>query len=194
MLLLLVVLAAGAAAGFLRGGRLRRLASLRFRSPSLLVGALAAQLSLGHLPAGWRLPIVLASYAAVGVWIARNVRHQPRWVNAALALVAAGWACNLAAIVPNGGMPVSREALSTIGVPSGYDVAAGHLYKHVDRETAAALGQWLGDVIPVPALGAVVSAGDILLAAGIAMLVAIGMAGTTTPCRSTTAGAPAALS
>jgi hypothetical protein len=180
--LLVVVLAAGACVGRLRGGRLARLADVRFRASGLLFAALGVQLSLGRLPGALRLPSILLSYAAVGLWIKCNLGQWRRPLRVAMAVIAAGWALNLAAIVPHGGMPVAADALAAVGAPSGYDVEAGHLYKHVAAgpETGG-VGRWLGDSIPVAPLHAVVSMGDLLLAAGLAGFVASAMRGSVSP-------------
>ncbi|MGH9227056.1 MAG: DUF5317 family protein [Acidimicrobiales bacterium] len=159
---------AGVILGWGRGGRLEGLERLRLRASGLVMAALGVQLVLHRLPEHWRVPLVLASYAAVGLWIARNLGGRPWFLRAGLALLAVGWALNLAAIVPNGGMPVSESALGAVGVAPGYDVADGHLSKHVSAH-GGVVDAVLGDSIPVPPLGAVISLGDILLAGGIAL-------------------------
>lgn len=182
MHLFLLVVASGAAAGYLRGGRLSRLAEIRFRAGPLLVLGLAGQLSLGFIPEPDRLPILLATYAVVGVWIARNLALWRRSLRLAMFLMAAGWALNVAAILPHGGMPVSATALDAMGAPSGYQVDDGHLYKHVPGSN------WLGDSIPLTPLRAAISVGDVLLAGGIAAFVASAMI---TPAGSRSEGARA---
>jgi hypothetical protein len=73
----------------------------------------------------------------------------------------------------DGGMPVSSVALRTIG--AGDEVVdESHLWEHVpdNAETDVA---WLGDVVPVPPAGAVVSAGDVahLVSSGAAVAAAL---------------------
>jgi hypothetical protein len=139
------------------------------------------------------------------VWLVVNTRRRPAGLRLGLVLLALGWLLNATAMVPNGGMPVSRVALARAGADAATNVEEGHLSKgpgrnylrtlrcktagrwlmncagssgpdpkHVTghaRSTAA----WLGDVVPVRALGAVVSAGDFVLLAGVALCVAAGM-------------------
>ncbi|HLV59599.1 MAG TPA: DUF5317 family protein [Natronosporangium sp.] len=80
--------------------------------------------------------------------------------------VLAGAGANALAILLNGGMPYSATAARAVGLT-------------VDDETVrnTVAGEdtrlpWLGDVIPVPSLGAVVSVGDLLIAVGLVGLVA----------------------
>jgi hypothetical protein len=170
----------GVIAGSLFGGRPGALAGLRFRAPGILFGALAVQLALGVPPFEgllWdvRAGLVVLSYAALGVFFALNAAHHHGLLRAGLVLMAAGWLLNLAAIVPNGGMPVSRAALARVGAPPDLAVEQTIVEKHVPAGRRTSLG-WLGDVIPVPALRAVISAGDVLLLAGVAVAVAGGTA------------------
>ena len=58
------------------------------------------------------------------------------------------------------------------------DVREGHLYKHARREEHGPT-TWLGDEIPVRALRAVISIGDIVLALGILVFVSAAMLGST---------------
>ncbi len=174
MILMLVPLVAGAITGRLCGGRLARLADLRFRAPALIFVVLASQALLGHVPRGPRNTAVLLSYAAVGAWIVVNMGRRALALRIAFVLVGLGWAMNVAAMAPNGAMPVSEEALSSVGAPATMKVQEGHLYKHTRREARNATS-WLGDEIPLAPLRAVISIGDIVLAAGILLLVASAM-------------------
>jgi len=174
MAIVLLPVLAGALTGWVRGGRIQALERLRLRAPWLVGAAVGVQLVLHRFGTGWRLPLLFASYALVGLWLARNVGGRRAALRAGLAMIAAGWAMNLAAMVPNGGMPVSESALDVIGVAPGYDVADGHLSKHVGGHGGLVDGL-LGDSIPVAPLGAVISLGDIVLAAGIAVTLATAM-------------------
>ncbi|MEW6153721.1 MAG: DUF5317 family protein [Actinomycetota bacterium] len=162
----------GVVIGWARRGRLGGLGSLRLRAPLLVFAAVGAQLALGRLPATWRWPVVLGTYAAVGLWVGLNVRGRSAAVRAGLGLVALGWAMNLAAMAPYGGMPVSVSALRAAGFDADHDVTGGHLYKHVVADDGDVLARALGDSVPVPPLRAVISSGDIVLAAGIATVIA----------------------
>jgi hypothetical protein len=172
--LFLIALACGVTAGRLRGGRLRRLGRMRLRAPVLIGLALVFQVGASLTPRSARLPLVATSYALAGVWLVVNTRRRPAGLRLGLVLLALGWLLNATAMVPNGGMPVSRVALARAGADAATNVEEGHLSKHLTghaRSTAA----WLGDVVPVRALGAVVSAGDFVLLAGVALCVAAGM-------------------
>lgn len=175
MALLAVSLFPGILAGWAVGGRLGRLAELELRAPAVIFAALALQLGLGLLPAGARAPALAGSCVLVGVWLLLNVRGRPPVLGLAVGLLAAGWLLNVAVMLPNGGMPVSGAALARIGAPPQTDVSDGHLYKHVPADAETVL-PWLADVVPLAPLSAVVSAGDLVLAAGGFLLLATGMA------------------
>lgn len=174
MLLFVLPVCLGAVIGLGRGGRLHRVSELRLRQPVLLLLGLTVQASLVHIERSWRLPLVFATYAVTGGWVVLNMAGRPLPVRGALGLVGLGWALNLAVMAPNGGMPVSADALLRLGVASGYDVTEGHLSKHVISDATTPL-RWLGDTIAVPPLQAVISLGDVVLAVGIAALVIAAM-------------------
>src|ERR1700683_3349997 len=129
MLLFPLAVAVGVIAGYALGGRLGALADVRLRWPLLVIGALVAQAALsldvaGRLPTDMRLSLLAATYILAGAWIALNLGNQSRAFAAGLALAGVGWLCNFAAIVANGGMPVSTSALARIGTPIA-DLAHG---------------------------------------------------------------------
>lgn len=172
MLLLPLAAAAGAVLGWCRGGRLGRLAGLRLRTPILVWSAVAVQAWLGVTgsmawPFAGRFPALVLTYLAVGLWLAINARAHPA-LALAFAILAAGWFLNVAAIVANGGMPVSRPAMAAVGIPPDTPIDEGNLGKHRPAEESTTL-PWLGDVIPVPPLASVISVGDVLMAVGVAI-------------------------
>ena len=175
MSLLVVALVPGLVAGWAVGGRLGRLAELHLRAPGVIFAAAALQLALVFAPTGLRPAGLIVSSVLVGVWLVLNAGRRTPLLAVAVGLLALGWILNLAAMIPNRGMPVSGAAMASIGAPPETDVADGSLYKHVaaDRHTTL---PWLGDVIPVRPLGAVVSAGDIVMAIGVALVLVGGMA------------------
>lgn len=170
MTLFLLAVAAGLLAGWTMGGRLGQLAGLRLRAPTLVALALALQVGAGVAASGWRLALVAVSYLLAGAWLGRNLPGRSMRLRAGLALLALGWALNLAAMIPHQGMPVSSQALHRVGAPLGADVGDGHLSKHVRAHASAV--SWLGDVIPVRPLKAVISIGDLALLAGVGLCVA----------------------
>lgn len=112
---MLYALAIGILVGRLLGGRLGRIAALRFRWVPLALAGLAVQVALFSSPLTERVgslgpPLYVASTVAVLVVVVRNLAIP------GLALVALGALSNLAAIVANGGfMPASPAALQALG-------------------------------------------------------------------------------
>ena len=160
--------------GYLRGGRLRRLSSLDLRAPILAAGALAFQLGAGRSPERWRFSVIMCTYAVVAAWLLVNAWRRPTQLRVAVGLLAAGWLLNVVVIAANGGMPVSLHAAGQAEASPGMDVADGHLYKHVAAGGDTDLW-WLGDVIPIRPLASVISVGDVVMVAGIVLVVAAGM-------------------
>jgi hypothetical protein len=112
--------------------------------------------------------MVLASHAVVAVWLTVNAVSQGGWRRAGIVAALLGWLLNLAVMLPNGGMPVSRAAMVEAGsVPA--DVTDGNLSKHVLLTDDTVLGA-LGDVHPLAPLRVVYSAGDVLLLAGLVVI------------------------
>jgi hypothetical protein len=168
MLLLPLAVVVGLVAGLLLGGRLGALTDLRWRHGGPLAVAVGLEWVAGRCCAAGSTPraaVALGSEGVAGALIALNLRARRPVERAGLAMVVAGWAANIAAMLPSGAMPVSLSALRAAGM-AGTDVAAGHLGKHTIGST------WLGDDIPLRALGAVVSPGDLAMLAGIAIFMA----------------------
>ncbi len=171
MVVLVLAVVAGAVAGIVTGGRLAALTRFRLRAWPLVVAALAAEVSLGALPAEFRWLVAVAGSSAVVVWSLRN--RQGATGKAPLDLIATGTALNSIAMAANGGMPVSRWALRHAGLGGHFDVTHGHLYKHVAM-TAGTHLRALGDVIPLAPGRMVLSAGDVVMLVGVALLVRAG--------------------
>jgi hypothetical protein len=161
-----VAVIAGLVIGLAAGGRIRNLGSQRFRWWLLLpLGAV-----LQTVPELWEVPaalaMVLASYAALAAFAMANLHLV------GMSVVMVGLALNVAPIVANGGMPVRAEAIVAAGISEPHDVehlrfgAKRHLERPDDRLT------FLGDVIPVPPLREVLSFGDLVLAFGVADVLA----------------------
>jgi hypothetical protein len=162
----------GLALGYLLGGRLDRLAALQFRWGWLAIAGLLVQVflfsgaSAGIVGGGVGDALYVGSTAAVLVAVLRDVRLP------GLALVALGAASNLAAIVANGGvMPTTVDALATAGLAD----QAGFSNSAVLPNPALAP---LTDIFAVPAwvpLANVFSVGDVLIGAGVVLVLALGM-------------------
>jgi len=161
-----LVVVAAVLIGWARGGRLNNLSHVRLRASWLVVAGFLAQLVLVWLTGrageeGVRgLPLLVVSQLALlgFFWVNRLLPGMPT--------IFAGFALNAAVILANGAMPVSRSALAAVAGTS-LPIAEG---KHRLLEAGDPL-PWLADVIPLPLLRTVVSAGDIVLAVGIAILV-----------------------
>lgn len=161
----------GLVVGALLGGRVGGLGMIRFRWAGLALFGFAAQVVLFSDPVTARVgdlgpPLYVASTALVFVAVLRNlaIRGMP--------LVAAGAASNLAAIVANGGyMPTGASAAAEFGR------SAPEAYSNSAIVASPALAP-LTDVIPLPQwlpFANIVSVGDILIAAGIVVVIAAAM-------------------
>lgn len=175
---ILYAIPVGIVAGYLLGGRLERLGSLRFRWAPLALLGLAVQVALFSDPLAEVVgdagpPIYVASTAAVLVTVLRNLDIP------GVAIVALGACSNLVAIIANGGyMPADPDALASIG-----GVAPG--YSNSSIVANPALGP-LTDIFAIPAwmpLANVFSIGDVLIGVGVALTIAIGMRAEVAPGR-----------
>jgi hypothetical protein len=163
----------GIVLGYPLGGRLDRLADMRFEWAWLAVGGLLVQVLLfspllsDRIGADLGAAVYVASTAVVLAAVARNIRRLP-----ALGLVAIGAVANLAAVIANGGvMPTTASALATAGLspPDGFSNSA----VVADPRLAP-----LTDIFALPAavpLANVFSIGDVLIGVGIALVIAFGM-------------------
>jgi hypothetical protein len=171
VVLVLVALAAALLVGAVSGGTLERLGTTALQSRALVPLALLAQL-VGTVVGGPLYPLGLAvSAACVAVFLARN-----RGVRGT-GLVALGLLSNALVVGANGAMPVSVDASGRAGVTT-QRLLDGSDARHEVSDSDTRL-PWLGDVIPVriPLRPEVVSPGDVLIAAGLAQLVVLGMRG-----------------
>jgi hypothetical protein len=166
MMIALLLGTAAVVVGLARGGSLESLASTPLRWLGLLFGGLALQVAAAlwspwWLTPQWALLVVVLSNLAILLFIAAN-RRLPGMLIADL-----GVALNLLVIVVNGAMPVSAVAARQAGIET---VPSPVALKH-ERMTDATALPWLGDIVPLPVVGEVLSIGDVLLAGGIARLV-----------------------
>lgn len=171
--LVIVVVAGALVVGGLRHGSLTRLSALRLRWLWLVLVAVVAQAvgavaGIEGVTLGYQAGMAVSGLAAL-VFCARNIAVP------GLLLVGLGLAANAAVIGLNGAMPVSPAAAARAGADISA-VSSGTDPRHViadDRTTA----RLLGDVVPVPlpVRAEVDSAGDVLIAAGLALFVVSGM-------------------
>lgn len=155
--------------GYARGGSLDRLGRLALRRRRLVVVALALQV-VGGVAGGWAYPAGLAASAVlVAVFLGLNRGVQ------GTGLVAAGLLLNALVVAVNGAMPVSGDAMGRARL-STQDIVSGADPRHELLDPGTRLGL-LGDRIPVflPVRPEIVSIGDVMVAAGLAELVVLGM-------------------
>ena len=170
MIVLIAALGGGVVAGLLAGGSLANLDHLSLRLAWAAVLALLLQL-VAFSPLGAPLPedgvagLHLASYGLLLAFVAANIRRPP------IVCFGAGVVLNTLAIVANGGyMPASRAALRLAGLPVSDTPHNNSLLAGSGAHLVA-----LGDVFAVPhgvPFANVFSAGDVLIAVGLAWLIA----------------------
>jgi hypothetical protein len=176
MILLTTPVLVGVLIGYATGGRLANLPAVRLRGLWLLWLAAAVQAAQYYLPWLRRLvqddlgiPMLAVVFALVLLWVARNLLRSPRALQLAVALVVLGAVSNGLAIAANGRMPYAPQAAVRAHLRAA---VAGPKNQPADDATRLAA---LGDVIPLPPLGKVLSAGDLLIAAGVSAGVAMAM-------------------
>jgi hypothetical protein len=158
--------------GLLLGGRVGRLAEIRFRWAWLVVGALLVQVVLFSGPVASAVPESLG----IALYVASSgmalVGVLANWRIPGVAVVALGAFCNLAAIVANGGyMPTTAEALSAAG---GQMTEA---YSNSAFVAAPALAP-LTDVFAMPTwipAANVFSLGDVIIGVGVVITIVSAM-------------------
>ena len=171
-MLILIVIGLAVCIGFIAGGSLRHFEHLKVRwwgtaLAGLVLQGIALSSSIGQ-PAG--SAFLVGSYGFLLAFAWMNRRLPAVW------LMMTGLLLNILAIGVNGGMPVSASALETAGAGAEGLLGAGALKHHLmgPDDTLTPLGDVIG--IPPP-IGAVISIGDVLLYAGIGILVVAVMLG-----------------
>lgn len=160
----LVVLLLAVVVSYMRGGRLTRIADARLRNTWLLFLGLGLQLAVDlGAGRGWLGDATVAGWSVLAVsqllvlgWLLRN------WQLPGVALVAIGLLMNAVVIAANGAMPVDPEAMRRLGLGE-LEVLPG---KHTLLTSQTRL-PWLADVWALPPLRSIISAGDVVLAAGL---------------------------
>lgn len=167
---ILYAIPVGIVAGYLLGGRLDRLAAIRFRWAPLALLGLAVQVALFSEPLAEGVsdagpPIYVASTAIVLAAVLRNLDIP------GVAIVALGASGNLLAIVANGGyMPADPAALAAIG-----GILPGYSNSSVVTEPVLAP---LTDLFALPSwvpFANVFSVGDVLIGLGVVVSIAAAM-------------------
>jgi hypothetical protein len=164
VLVLLVAVGALAVALVTRGTGLAR---VRLRAVRLLVAAAVVQLAASALAPGSGLArgfALVLTTLLVGLFVVGNRRV------AGTPLIGLGLLLNVLVVGANAAMPVSVDAAVRAGLSrSDLQLDSDALREPVTPATRLA---WLGDVVPValPWRPQVVSAGDVLVAAGVGLL------------------------
>lgn len=166
MPLTLVVIVAALVVSLSRGGRFRRLAHAPIRHSWLLAVGIAMQVGVdvtaarGMTAGAFSMAALVVSQLLVVGWVVVN-RYRP-----GMPLILLGLLMNLAVIAANGAMPVDPDAI----VAAGGSDSVAPLGKH-EMLTDATRLWFLADIFGIAALRTVVSAGDVVLAAGLVPLV-----------------------
>jgi hypothetical protein len=167
---------AGVIIGYLSGGRLSGVRTVRIRALWLVWLAAAVQFAQYFAPGVRRfvendlgVPMLVPVFAIVLAWLAVNLRAWPAAIRVAGAAIVLGAAMNALVIGLNGRMPYDPAAAVRLGLPA--DVQGP---KNVPADAGTRLAA-LGDIIPVPVLGKIASPGDVLIAGGTCALVVLAM-------------------
>ena len=164
MIAMFVAAIVGSGAGVLSGGRISNIARVPLRRWWLVLAALAAQAVVGAVATAARPVVIVAALAALLAWCAANSSH--RRLAGGIVLMASGILANLLVITLNAGMPVSPRALVAAGRSAHLDVTRGFLDKHVVMVARTHLA-FLGDRLPFAPFRTVLSAGDLVMLAGV---------------------------
>jgi hypothetical protein len=174
-MILIYFIIGGLLVGWLSGGHVERLGDVRIRWSGAAIVGLLVQVALFSPPiTGWiggaGPPLYVASSVVVFAAVLRNLGRP------GIVLLAVGAALNAIVVAANGGyMPVTQEALATLGRPAPTGV-----YGNTSTAGPGTALPWLGDVIAVPPpipLANAVSIGDVLIGLGGAVFIARTMRG-----------------
>jgi hypothetical protein len=168
MLAFLVVLVLGVTIGALRGGSFRNLAQAKLRLTVFVFLAVMLQLGAQFVPSDASkvaFLLVVVSYAVLFAFAGGNFRVP------GMGFIALGAVCNYVVILANRGMPISETAAARAGFTGA---AADRLVlrgKHYIAAPGEAQLSYLGDVIPLWRQPSVASIGDLIIWAGMILLI-----------------------
>lgn len=156
--------------GYLMGGRLANLTTLRIRWTPLAVAGFALQLI--NPPGDWPLVMLMASFVLLWIFAIGNLGTP------GFGVIAIGVALNFLVIVANDGMPVSAGALEASGQSDTMtdltNLADTYVKHHLADGDDVVL--FLGDVIAVPPpVAQAISVGDLFTYGGVGIVVVSGM-------------------
>lgn len=158
MALIILAIAVGLAVGLAGGGRIGHFFDQPFRWWALAVAGVAFQLA-------GSVPFTFVGLAMLLVFALRNLSVT------GMGVLAIGLGINAAVIGLNNGTPVRPSVVTAVGLASAGHEKTADLgsQRHLDAD--APLGV-LGDIIPIRQLKAVVSFGDLIIAVGLADILA----------------------
>ena len=160
-----VAIVVGVLVGLLRGGRFANLGEATFRLWPLLVLGVVVQGAAAFTGEG-AVAVIVASYALLIAFCVANLTR------AGMGVVLVGILLNVVVIGVNGGMPVRRSAIVAAGIASHDEVAGLDFGTKRHLETGDDRLTFLGDIIPVPFAGEVLSFGDLAMSVGVAAVLA----------------------
>jgi hypothetical protein len=169
----------GVIAGLATGGKLDHILFIRLHATRWLFAIVVIQVDVFFVSlfsdlGGALYWLNLIPLVGAGAWIFYNIAVlSSRRLRVSLGVVGLGWFMNVLVIVLNNGMPVSTEAEAHLGQPVDTVVEHVETYRTVamDDETVF---PWLGDYIITPVVENVISPGDLVLLAGIALFIGVG--------------------
>ena len=169
MIGLILAVAFGILVGFIRGGSLKTMSEAHLKGVPIVFAGVAMQIGSAladRADMRWlAFGLVVASFACVFGFAAFNFNLP------GMTLIGAGALCNFVVIVANGGMPVSLEALDRVGLGNPFEEGKA-IVKGAHRAlTDDSKLRFLADTIPVEVMANVISVGDILIWAGILLLI-----------------------
>jgi hypothetical protein len=161
----LAAIVAGIGIGLISGGRLRNLGQHRLRSLWVLVIGAGLQVVSGRVDTGGSV-LVLASYAFLAAFAIRNLARV------GMGVMVVGVVLNAAPIALDGGMPVEAHAIvsARIAPASEIDTIDFGSKRHLARRGDHLRG--IDDTIPNWYTHEVLSIGDLVIAVGVAAVVA----------------------
>ncbi|MGZ4132137.1 MAG: DUF5317 domain-containing protein [Actinomycetota bacterium] len=169
MKLMVLCLSLTLVVGYLFGGRLRNVSSLRIRWVGLAMVGFALQFVTGP---GDTVPLVClyTSFVLLTVFAVRNIKVV------GFPIVLFGIALNFTVIGLNAGMPVSGHALVASDQGELYDYLVHDPYPKHHLATSDDTFRFLGDVIPLPSpIAQAVSIGDVFTYGGVAVVIIAAM-------------------
>lgn len=166
MVLTTAAVVVGIVVGLVRGGRPSAVLRAPVRWALVLPAGLVLQSVAERFDVPGRLALLVAGLFLLLAWAVRNTL-----VLAGAGVLAVGLAANLTVLVANGHVPVRWESLvaaDRFAADQRDVVRSEGLYRLEDGDTRLAP---LGDIIPLPVLDDLVSFGDLIILAGVVVLV-----------------------